>query len=50
MSGDSELQRIADAVVAQAKPGEAVEAYVSRDSETSIRVYEGEIDVTVQYP
>lgn len=41
---NSELQRIADAVVAQAKPGEAVEAYVSRDSETSIRVYEGEIE------
>lgn len=41
---DSELQRIADAVVAQARPGEAVEAYVSRDSETSIRVYEGEIE------
>jgi PmbA protein len=44
MSDDSELQRIADAVVAQAKPGESVEAYVSRDSETSIRVYEGEIE------
>ncbi len=44
MSGDTELQRIADAVVAQARPGEQVEAFVSRDSETSVRVYEGEIE------
>jgi PmbA protein len=41
---DSELLRIADAVVAQARPGEQLEAYVSRDSETDIRVYEGEIE------
>ena len=41
---DSELLRIADAVVAQARHGEQLEAYVSRDSETDIRVYEGEIE------
>jgi PmbA protein len=41
---ESALQKIADAVVAQAAPGEQLEAYVSRDSETDIRVYEGEIE------
>ena len=41
---ESQLQHIADAVIAQAKPGEHLEAYVSRDSETDIRVYEGEIE------
>lgn len=40
----SPLQAIADAVIAQAKSGEHVEAYVSRDSETDIRVYEGQIE------
>lgn len=40
----SELQAIADAIIAQARPGEQVEAFVSRDSETDIRVYEGEIE------
>lgn len=40
----SEMQAIADAVIAQARPGEQVEAFVSRDSETDIRVYEGEIE------
>jgi PmbA protein len=44
MSDVSALQAIADAVIAQAKPGEHVEAYVSRDSETDIRVYEGQIE------
>lgn len=43
-SGEGELQQIADAVVAQARAGEQLEAFVSRDSETSIRVYEGEIE------
>lgn len=44
-TGDaSALQAIADAVIAQAKPGEHVEAFVSRDSETDIRVYEGQIE------
>ncbi|HTH07657.1 MAG TPA: TldD/PmbA family protein [Ilumatobacteraceae bacterium] len=39
-----ELQAIADAVVAQAATGEQVEAFVSRDSETAIRVYENEVE------
>ncbi len=41
---ESTLQKIADAVIGQAKPGEQLEAYVSRDSETDIRVYEGQIE------
>ncbi len=40
----SELQDLADRIVAQAKPGEQIEAYVSRGGETSIRVYEGEVE------
>ena len=40
----SDLLTIADAVVAQAKPGEQVEAFVSRDRETDIRVYGGEVE------
>lgn len=40
----NELQELADRVVAQARPGEQVEAYVSRGSETEIRVYEGEVE------
>ena len=38
------LLAIADRVVAMAEPGEQLEAYVSRDSETSVRVYEGEVE------
>jgi PmbA protein len=38
------LQALADRVIAQARPGEQVEAYVSRGSETDIRVYEGQIE------
>ena len=41
---DSELLTIADRIVAQARPGEQVEAYVSRGTETSIRVYEGQVE------
>ncbi len=41
---ESGLQAIADAVIAQARPGEQVEAFVSRDSETDVRVYEGEVE------
>ncbi|HAP76074.1 MAG TPA: hypothetical protein DCR14_08340 [Acidimicrobiaceae bacterium] len=44
MSSVEELQAIADRVIAQAKPGEQVEAFVSRDRETDIRVYEGEVE------
>ncbi|MEY3749172.1 MAG: hypothetical protein RLZZ449_1066, partial [Actinomycetota bacterium] len=42
--GVPELQEIADRVVAAAKPGEQIEAYVSRGGETAIRVYEGEVE------
>jgi PmbA protein len=35
---------IAERIVAHARPGEQVEAYVSRGTETSIRVYEGEVE------
>jgi len=40
----NELQDLADRIVAQAKSGEQIEAYVSRGGETSIRVYEGEVE------
>ena len=39
-----DLQAIADRIVAQAKPGEEIEAYVGRGGETSVRVYEGEVE------
>jgi PmbA protein len=39
-----ELQALADRVVAQALAGEQVEAFVSRDVETDIRVYDGEVE------
>ena len=42
MSAD--LQAIADRVVAQAAPGEHIEAYVSRGTDTDIRVYEGSVE------
>jgi hypothetical protein len=34
----AELQQIADRVVAMAKPGEHIEAFVSRDAETDKRI------------
>jgi PmbA protein len=40
----AELQELADRIVAQARAGEQVEAFVSRDTETDIRVYEGEVE------
>ncbi len=43
-AGAPELQAIADRVIAQANPGEQIEAYVSRGQETDIRVYEGEVE------
>ena len=43
-SDNGELQQIADRVIAQARAGEQVEAFVSRDSETDIRVYEGQVE------
>ena len=40
MSGfESELQAVADRVIAQAKPGEQVEAFVTRGGETDVRIY-----------
>jgi len=39
-----ELQAIADRVVAMAQPGEHVEAFVSRDAETDVRIYEGQVE------
>ena len=42
MSND--LLDIVDGVVAQARPGEHVEAFVSRGGETEVRVYEGEVE------
>lgn len=41
---ESELQVIADRVVAQAKPGEQVEAFVTRGGDTDVRVYQGEVE------
>jgi PmbA protein len=43
-SSVDELQAIADRVVAMAQPGEHVEAFVSRDAETDVRIYEGEVE------
>ena len=40
----NDLLLLADRVVAQAKPGEQIEAFVSRDIETDVRVYEGEVE------
>ncbi len=39
-----DLLALADRVVAQAKPGEQIEAFVSRDLETDVRIYEGEVE------
>src|SRR4051812_18145645 len=44
MSGVSPLLELAEKVIAQATAGEQVEAYVSRDSETAVRVYEGNVE------
>ena len=38
------LLEIVDGVVAQARPGEHVEAFASRGGETEVRVYEGEVE------
>ena len=40
----NELLDIVDGVVARARPGEHVEAFVSRGGETEVRVYEGEVE------
>lgn len=41
---ESELQVVADRVVAQAKPGEEVEAFVTRGGDTDVRIYQGAIE------
>lgn len=41
---DPALIELADKIVAQAQAGEQVEAYVSRGQETSVRVYQGEVE------
>ena len=46
----SDLLEIADRVIAQAAPGEQVEAYVSRGDETEIRVYGGDVEHFVVGP
>ena len=40
----SDLLDIADRVVAQAEPGEQLEAFVSRGGDTEVRVYQGEVE------
>ena len=40
----SDLIELADRVVAAARPGEQVEAFVSRGGETEVRVYQGEVE------
>ena len=41
---ESELQVVADRVVAQAKPGEEVEAFVTRGGDTDVRIYQGAVE------
>ena len=38
------LEALADKVVASARSGEQVEAYVSRGGDTEVRVYQGEVE------
>jgi PmbA protein len=40
----SDLMDLATSVVDQARPGEGVEVYVARGSETEVRAYEGEVE------
>ena len=40
----AELLELADRVVAQAEPGEQIEAFVSRGGDTEVRVYQGEVE------
>ena len=41
---ESELLAVADRVVAQARPGEQIEAFVARGGETEVRVYQGDVE------
>jgi PmbA protein len=40
----AELLALADRVIAQAGPGEQIEAFVARGGDTEVRVYEGEVE------
>jgi PmbA protein len=40
----AELLALADRVIAQARPGEQIEAFVSRGGDTEVRVYQGEVE------
>ena len=40
----ADLLAIVDRVIAQAEPGEQVEAFVSRGGDTEVRVYEGQVE------
>jgi PmbA protein len=44
MTTEHELLQLARSVVEQAKPGEQIDAYVSRSRDTEIRIYEGDIE------
>ncbi len=44
MNSRDELVAIADRIVAQACPGEQVEAFVERGGSTEVRVYEGQVE------
>jgi PmbA protein len=41
---DGDLLELADAVVAQARPGEGMEVYATRGTDTEVRAYEGEVE------
>ena len=43
-TGEGELLELARRVAGAAKPGEALEVFVSRGVETDIRAYEGEVE------
>lgn len=43
-SGHDDLLRLATRVLERAEPGEQIEVYVGRGAETSVRVYEGEVE------
>ncbi len=44
VASSPDLLAVARRIADQAKPGEQIEAYVSRASDTSVRVYEGDIE------
>ena len=39
-----ELEAIAAGIIDRARPGEQIEAYVSRGGETQVRVYQGSVE------